>query len=131
MFPRVKAKGAAVASCLLALLANAAAAQRPVSFPKEVYAARRAAVFKETGAATIVLPGAYLIHADGERQDPTYFYLTGVESPYAIVVLSRDGIGRTRESLFLPDEFQFAGAQNPTDDPRFRRAPWNRPILRL
>jgi Xaa-Pro aminopeptidase len=33
--------------------------------------------------------------------------------------------------LFLPTEFQFAGGQYPMADTLFRRAPWNRPRLRL
>jgi Xaa-Pro aminopeptidase len=40
-------------------------------------------------------------------------------------------MGGGRTLLFLPDSFQFAGAQFPTADPRFRRAPWNLPIRRL
>ena len=119
------------ALAFLLLFVPEARAQRSVAFKREVYAARRARLIEETGSATIVIPGAYLIHADGERQDPTFWYLTGVESPYAILVMSKGATGEAREALFLPDQFQFAGAQNPNEDPRFRNAPWNRPILRL
>lgn len=105
---------------LLAVLAPPEAwAQKDVSFPREVYAARRAALRAEV-AGPIIVPSAYNIRADQARPDPTFWYLTGVESPYAVLVLSGP-----REVLFLPDSFQFAGAQYPIDDPRFRRAAWN------
>jgi len=38
-----------------------------------------------------VVPGAYLIRADQEKQDPDFWYLTGVESPYAVLVIVRLG----------------------------------------
>ena len=38
-----------------------------------------------------MVPGAYLIRADQEKQDPDFWYLTGVESPYAVLVIVRLG----------------------------------------
>jgi Xaa-Pro aminopeptidase len=45
--------------------------------------------------------------------------------------MARDAGQRWRSTLFLPTEFQFAGGQFPMVDTLFRRAPWNRPSLRL
>lgn len=110
-----------------AVLAVHLFAQSDVAFPPEVYAARRARLAEQLGGAPIIVPGAYLIANGGEdRQDPNFFYLTGVESPYAILVITS-----RREVLFLPERYQFAGAQYPMEDPRFRRAAWNQPIRRL
>ncbi len=109
------------------LLPSLAAAQSDVAFPPQVYAQRRDRLMRQVGHATVVVPGAYLIANGGvDKQDPNFWYLTGVESPYAILVM---GGGRT--ALFLPDSFQFAGAQYPIADPRFRRAAWDLPIRRL
>ena len=86
----------------------------------------------------VVVPGRYLISPGDEpvKQDPDFWYLTGVESPYAILVMeqapaSTTSLRRWRSLLFLPTEFQFAGGQFPMADSLFRRAPWNRPKLRL
>ncbi len=116
-----------LAACLVLLLPSAAGAQSDAAFPPRVYAQRRDRLLRQVGHATVVVPGAYLISNGGrDKQDPNFWYLTGVESPYTILVM---GAGRT--ALFLPDSFQFAGAQYPTADERFRRAAWNLPIRRL
>ncbi len=119
---------------LLALTAMAGpspAIQSDVAFPSDVYARRRARLQEQVGNAPIIVPGAYLIRNGGrDKQDPNFWYLTGVESPYAILVMVPSA-GGWREALFLPAPFQFAGAQYPMDDVRFRRAAWNRPIRRL
>ena len=88
--------------------------------------------------AVVVVPGRYLISPGDEpiKQDPDFWYLTGVESPYAILVMEQAPASTTsprrwRSLLFLPTEFQFAGGQYPMADTLFRRAPWNRPKLRL
>ena len=108
------------------------AAQSDVAFPPEVYAGRRERLMQQVGGGAVVVPGAYLIANGGhDKQDPTFWYLTGVESPYAILVIAPATEGRRREALFLPDAFQFAGAQYPMADAQFRRAPWNLPIRRL
>ena len=108
-------------------------AQSDIAFPTSVYVNRRAALVRDLPDAVVVVPGRYMISPGDEpiRQDPDFWYLTGVESPYAILVMARDGTQRWRSTLFLPTEFQFAGGQFPMVDTLFRRAPWNRPKLRL
>jgi Xaa-Pro aminopeptidase len=98
--------------------------------------ARRAALVRDLPDALIVVPGRYLISPGDEpvRQDPDFWYLTGVESPYAVLVMVPAGGTTTRtwrSELFLPTRFQFAGGQFPTTDSAFRFAVWNRPRLRL
>ena len=106
-------------------------AQSDVAFPAEVYASRRARLIERTGNAVVIVPARYLIGQEPPfRQDPNFWYLTGVEAPYAILVITRT-TGQTRTSLFLPDQFQFAGGQFPMQDDAFRRAAWNMPRRRL
>ena len=106
--------------------------QEPVSFPPEVHAARRDALAERVGGHPVIVPGAHLIRAGGRgRQDPNFWYLTGVESPYAMFAMLPGADGTRREILFLPDSFQFAGAQYSVPDERFRHAAWNRTIRRL
>lgn len=112
--------------------ASGLAAQRDVSFAPEVHAARRGALVATTGQHPVIVPGAYMIRSGGVgRQDLNFYYLTGVESPYAVFAMVPNGDGAMREILFLPDAFQFAGAQYSYDDPRLRHAAWNRTIRRL
>ena len=125
------------------LLACAATAVRPVlaqsdqAFPPEVYAARRARLGVQLDDAALVLPGRYLVGVNElPRQNANFWYLTGVESPYAILVMAPDrrpgaSTGTWRTALFLPDSMQFAGAQFPMLDSLFRGAVWNRPVRRL
>jgi Xaa-Pro aminopeptidase len=111
--------------------------QSDMAFPRDVYAARRAKLVSQTGGGAVIIPGRYLVGAhELPRQDPDFWYLTGVESPYAILVMAPDqragaAAGAVRTALFLPDSFQFAGAQFPMIDSAFRRAAWNRPVRRL
>ena len=142
----VPALTAVRASPSLAIVAALAAvnvplnAQSDVAFPSVVYAARRAGLMSRLEpSSALVVPGAYLIANGGrDKQDPDFWYLTGVESPYAILVIGPTrGGGPTslarggREVLFLPTRFQFAGGQFPMQDERFRRSAWNQPIRRL
>ena len=121
------------------------AAQSDVAFPKEVYAARRARLAAQAGDALVIVPGRYSI-GDEElyKQDPNFWYLTGVESPCAILVMvpgptasdSRSNAASSSPSgpravLFLPEKYQFASSQYPMADEGFRRAVWNRPVRRL
>ncbi|MCC6316487.1 MAG: aminopeptidase P family protein [Gemmatimonadaceae bacterium] len=128
--------GGRLARCiaLVAALATApsAAAQSDVAFPLDAYTARRAALSARVGNAVVVAAGEYLINpGDGlVKQDPTFWYLTGVESPYAILLMVPRGEGHDT-FLFVPDSMQFAGGQFPMDDPAFRNAVWNRPRRRL
>ncbi len=120
---------------MLALLAtplpHPLMAQSDGAVPPSVLADRRARLMDAVGNTTVIVPGAYRIRAGGMvRQDPNFYYLTGVHSPYAILVLQQSSAG-LREALFLPTRFQFAGAQYSFEDDRLRRATWNRPIQRL
>ncbi len=118
---------------LAALLAGApgVAGQSDVAFPPEVYEGRRARLVEQLGGPVIV-PSEYMIRHGGEKkQEPNFFYLTGVESPYAVLYLEPDGSGGVRDLLFLPGHREFAGAQYSHQDPRLVDAAWNRLIRRL
>lgn len=127
-------------SSILALLATGVAlsaapsrseAQSDVAFPSEVYAERRARLMDRL-QAPIIVPGEYMIRHGGEkRQDPNFFYLTGVESPYAVLYMEPAASGGVREILFLPEHRQFAGAQYSFRDSRLLGAAWNRLIRRM
>ena len=127
----IAALGARVlAGCILATPA-ALSAQSDVAFPPEVYAERRARLVARLGAP-VVVPSEYMIRHGGEKkQEPNFFYLTGVESPYAILVTAPDGRGGARDMLFLPVHREFAGAQYSFQEPRLVDAAWNRLIRRL
>ena len=128
------------ASGIALLIASAApfvGAQSAVAFPPNVYAERRARLAAQLPGAAIIVPGRFLVGAhELPRQEANFWYLTGVESPYAILLVAPDEranavSGATRTVLFLPDSFQFAGAQFPHLDSSFRRAPWNTAPRRL
>ncbi len=122
---------AALAAVLLLLDPASGAAQSDVAFPPDVYEARRARLAARLGGPVIV-PSEYMIRHGGEKkQEPNFFYLTGVESPYAILYLEPDGAGGVRDLLFLPAHREFAGAQYSHQDPRLVNAAWNRLIRRL
>lgn len=116
---------------LLALTAGELCAQSDVAFPPEVYAGRRARLMAQLDAP-VVVPSEYMIrHGGVKKQEPNFFYLTGVESPYAVLVMAPDGRGGVREMLFLPGRREFAGAQYSFQDSRLVDAAWNRLIRRL
>lgn len=120
-----------IAFWLVLLAPVVAEAQSDVAFPSEVYAQRRARLVAELGGAVIV-PSEYMIRHGGEKkQEPNFFYLTGVESPYAVLFVEPDGSGGAHAVLFLPDHREFAGAQYSFQDPRLLDAAWNRLIRRL
>lgn len=127
----------AIALTCSVAIAPALVAQTDTLVPPAAYAARRAALAQRLMPAAIIVPGRYLFGAhDLPRQDTNFWYLTGVESPYATLVIAPDARvgaapGSTRTVLFLPDTFQFAGAQFPMVDSGFRRAAWNVPRHRL
>lgn len=71
--------------------------------PPSVYRARREALRAHLGEAGLaVLLGASDARGYGDvgtfRQDPSFFYLTGVELPNAVLVLEKE-----HETLFLPE----------------------------
>lgn len=116
---------------LAAVAPTPASAQSDVAFPPEVYAERRARLAAQLDAP-IIVPSEYMIRHGGEKkQEPNFFYLTGVESPYSILYMEPDGEGGVRDLLFLPDHREFAGAQYSFQDPRLVDAAWNRLIRRL
>jgi Xaa-Pro aminopeptidase len=82
-----------------ALPAAAAGSYDPV-FPKEEFAERRARFFEQAGDGIAIFLGA-LPRADYSpfRQNNTFYYFTGVETPGAVLVL--DG-GRKQTALFVP-----------------------------
>jgi Xaa-Pro aminopeptidase len=122
---------ALVAACGIAGEAAPLRAQSDVAFPAEVYAERRARLVA-TLDAPIIVPSEYMIRHGGEKkQEPNFFYLTGVESPYAILYLEPDGAGGVRDMLFLPAHREFAGAQYSFQDERLLGSAWNRLIRRL
>jgi len=131
----------ATVTAMATAMPTAAAAQSPVAFAPEVYSARRekliAAVQAQTAGAAVIVPGRYLIgNHDLPKQDANFWYLTGIESPYSILVIAKDArpgakAGALRTAVFLPDSLQFAGAQFPHADSLFRKAPWNVPTQRL
>ena len=121
-------RGCALA-CILAAPA-ALVAQSDVAFPPEVYAERRARLVERIGAPVIVASEYMIRHGGEKKQEPNFFYLTGVESPYAVLVLIPTATG-PREVLFLPAHREFAGAQYSFQDPRLVGAAWNRLIRRL
>ncbi len=107
-------------------------AQSDIAFPAAVYAARRAKLVRETDDAVVVVPGRLLGGADdNSKQNPDFWYLTGVESPFAVLVLIPRPNAAPRTVLFLPELYQLAGGQYPALDEGFRRAVWNRPRRRL
>ena len=120
----------ALCLCLLLESAGWSFAQRDVSFAPEVYAGRRARFLAQLDGAPFIIAGRNLVHDGEAKQEANFTYLTGVESPYAIFV-AIPGEEKNREVLFLPEKYQFAGAQFPYDDDRFRDVSWNQPIRRL
>ena len=113
-------------------------AQSDIAFPLPTHISRQAALLRDLPGVVIVVPGRYLINPGDElvRQDPDFWYLTGVESPYAVLVLQQEPVRPNtlrgwQRLLFVPTQFQFAGGQFPMADTLFRQAPWNRPKNRL
>ena len=120
-----------VVALVVATTPAGAVAQSDVAFPPEVYASRRARLVEQLGAPIIVASEYMIRHGGEKKQEPNFFYLTGVESPYAILYMSPDGDGGVREVLFLPEHREFAGAQYSYQDPRLVDAAWNGLIRRL
>ena len=114
---------AAALACCSMVTPGWASAQSDIALSPEVYSGRRAALFEQTGGQAIIVPGEYMIrHGGALKQDLDFWYLTGVESPWALLVIAQGTDGQRRDVLFLPDEYQFAGAQYPMVDDRFRGA---------
>lgn len=79
--------------------AHAGGAYDPV-FPKEEFAERRARFYEQAGDGLAVFLGALKVSHYGQfRQNNTFYYFTGVETPGAVLLL--DG-GRKQATLFVP-----------------------------
>ncbi|UCD25508.1 MAG: aminopeptidase P N-terminal domain-containing protein [Gemmatimonadota bacterium] len=83
-------------------------AGRPVAI--EAHQARRNALLDRVGAGVIVVPAASqrdleqrVIQDNDFRQDDYFFYLTGVETPDAWLLLSLSGDGERDVILYLPE----------------------------
>lgn len=81
-------------------------------FPPSVYKARRDKLAKELGGGVAVLYSRGKEDRDGFRQDSDFHYLTGVDEPGAVLVLSPEE--RTyKEALFLkprdPEDERWSG----------------------
>lgn len=101
------------------------------AFPLSLFSARRAAAMEMLGDGALIAIGSQSMNSDGPaRQDPNFWYLTRMESPFAILVVVRRG-DALREVVFVPEQYQFAAVNYPIPDSRFREASWNRPVLRV
>ena len=109
---RISTRLVVVSALAAAALVAPATAQSDVAFPPDVYAARRARLVEQLDAPVIVTSEYMIRHGGEKKQEPNFFYLTGVESPYAILYIEPDGAGGAREALFLPSHREFAGAQS-------------------
>ena len=102
-------------SLLGLLVALVSTAQPPLftdSLPKEEFAERRARLMQQIGDAIVVVQGAtedaaYLKF----RQNNQFFYLTGVESPRAIVLI--DGRARTTTLYLAPVNERMERSEGP------------------
>ena len=74
----------------LAVVGAPIAGQSNVAFPPDVYAGRRARLMAQLQAPIIVTSEYMIRHGGEKKQEPNFFYLTGVESPYAILVMTPD-----------------------------------------
>ncbi|UCG87054.1 MAG: aminopeptidase P N-terminal domain-containing protein [Gemmatimonadota bacterium] len=111
-------------SILMALIAAPAAAQVPDPPPPPVaelpgagrpvaisaHAARRQALLDRIGAGVVAIPAAtrrdlehHVIQDNDFRQDDYFFYLTGIETPSAWLILSVATTGQRQVTLLLPD----------------------------
>jgi Xaa-Pro aminopeptidase len=99
----------------VAVLFTNVAAQPPLfstSLPKEEFAARRAKVLEKIGDGVAVMQG-YTETASYEkfRQSNQFYYLTGVETPRAMLVL--DGKAKSSTLFLLPTSPQMERSEGP------------------
>src|SRR5438046_4946394 len=84
----------------------------PTSLPKEEFAARRAKVFQKIGDAVLVMQGAAETSAyEKFRQSNQFYYLTGVETPRAILLM--DGRAKTTTLFLNPTNEQMERSEGP------------------
>lgn len=105
---RARALMCGAAALSIALSALAAPAQEPARAPgvaNDEYAARRRALMEKTRDGIVVLRGSTESEF-GEvgrfRQNNQFYYLTGVETPHAFLMLNPAAPAGQRETLYIP-----------------------------
>lgn len=84
----------------------------PSSLPKEEFAARRAKVFQQIGDGVVVMQGATETSSYAKfRQSNQFYYLTGVETARAILVM--DGRARSTTLYLNPANEQMERSEGP------------------
>jgi Xaa-Pro aminopeptidase len=84
----------------------------PTSLPKEEFAARRAKLFQQIGDGVVVMQGATETSSyEKFRQSNQFYYLTGVETPRAILVM--DGRARSATLYLNPNSEQMERSEGP------------------
>ena len=112
MRPRVFALSAVAA---LALISVPSSAQPPLfttAMPKEEFAARRARVLEQIGDGIVVVQGATETAAyEKFRQSTQFYYLTGVETPRAILTI--DGRSKATTLYLNPTNERMERSEGP------------------
>jgi Xaa-Pro aminopeptidase len=84
----------------------------PTSLPKEEFAARRAKVLERIGDGVVVMQGAAETSSyEKFRQSNQFYYLTGVETPRAILVM--DGRAKSTTLYLNPANEQMERSEGP------------------
>jgi Xaa-Pro aminopeptidase len=82
------------------------------SLPKEEFAARRARVMEKIGDAVVVLQGATETSSYVKfRQSNQFYYLTGVETPRAILMM--DGRAKSTTLFLMPTNERMEASEGP------------------
>jgi Xaa-Pro aminopeptidase len=106
---------AVIVAAVAVVAASAVAAQPPLftaSLPKEEFAARRAKVLQQIGDGVVVVQGATETSSyEKFRQSNQFYYLTGVETPRAILVM--DGRARSSSLYLMPTNPQMERSEGP------------------
>jgi Xaa-Pro aminopeptidase len=112
MRPRLFAPPAIAA---LALISVPSSAQPPLfttAMPKEEFAARRARVMEQIGDGIVVMQGATETAAyEKFRQSVQFYYLTGIETPRAILTI--DGKAKTTTLYLNPTNERMERSEGP------------------
>jgi Xaa-Pro aminopeptidase len=84
----------------------------PTSLPKDEFAARRTKLFQKIGDGVVVMQGATETSSyEKFRQSNQFYYLTGVETPRAILVM--DGRAKTTTLYLNPTNEQMERSEGP------------------
>jgi Xaa-Pro aminopeptidase len=115
LYNRAAMKTLFCASVSAALLTISLAAQPPLfttAMPKEEFAARRARVMEQIGDGIVVMQGATETAAyEKFRQSTQFYYLTGVETPRAILTI--DGKSKTTTLYLNPTNERMERTEGP------------------